>query len=338
MSVDVMPDQTPAEAPPQRPPDEHFWVKYSPNAELTVSGLAAIAWHVFAIVVLGVIGFVISYGSRPTMPVEAIEFGDAGGGGGDPNGAGTGKGEPLIERASLEELPAEQQTPNVSIGVLPDVRSETPLPDLPDNPESDRILDKSKDAKGKLKDVGKGGPPAKPGQGKGGPGSGGGSGTGTGPGTGSGTGEGPGGSIRAKRGKRWVMTFNTRTGEDYLQQLSLLGCILVMEYPDGKTEMFRKLSDPPVPAEPFEKDFVSNRQSWYDDSPNTLADLARAMGIKTPPRAFKAYFPLKLEDELLDKELKFRGRKEDDIHSTRFQVYVTGNSYRLVVVEQKYLR
>lgn len=308
---------------------------------MSISSLASVACHVFAIVICGVLGYVISLGSSPTMPVEAIELGDAGGGGGSPGGLAFNnqKGQPLIERATAEELPPDSQTPNVTIGALPDVRVEAPLPDLPDNPDSDRLLDKSKDAKDKLKDVGKGSkPPSSGSHGKGGSGSGGGSGTGAGPATGSGAGDGPGGSIRAKRQKRWTMMFNTFNGEDYLRQLSALGCILIVEFPNGKSEMYRKLSQRPAPAEPEDREATRNRMRWIDENTGSVAELARAMGISAPPSSITAYFPFRLEDELLHKELTFRGRKEEDIHATRFQVYIQGNKYTIVVVEQQYVK
>src|SRR5262249_46380284 len=155
------------------------------------------------------------------------------------------------------------------------------------------IIDKSKDAKGKLKDVGKGSPPGKSGQGKGGTGSGGGSGTGTGPGTGSGVGGGPGGSIRAKRQRRWTMMFNPFSGEGYFRPLSALGCVLVLEFPDGKTQMYRKLSERPVPSEPEDREATRNRMSWVDENSASLVELAKSMGVTTAPTSVRAYFPFK---------------------------------------------
>ena len=55
------------------------------------------------------------------------------------------------------------------------------------------------------------------------------------------------------------------------------------------------------------------------------------------PASIKAYFPYKLENELLKYELGHRGRKEEEIHSTIFRVFLEGNNrYRLVVIDQKY--
>jgi hypothetical protein len=48
-----------------------------------------------------------------------------------------------------------------------------------------------------------------------------------------------------------------------------------------------------------------------------------------------AFFPEKLEKELLAKELKFAGRKEEEIFETRFKVVKKGDKYEVEVVEQK---
>jgi hypothetical protein len=38
---------------------------------------------------------------------------------------------------------------------------------------------------------------------------------------------------------------------------------------------------------------------------------------------------------LLQRELRYKGRREDDIYETRFKVRKTGNGYEPVVIEQR---
>ncbi len=327
-----------APAPPAQPvlPDEQFWHKHSPNQEFPISSLTAVALHVGAAVLLVLLfNFVINSSRDTTMPVELFDgYADAGGGG-DPNASadrGSG-GQQLIERATEDEIPKGTPKPNSTMGALPNALDT--LPDLPSNPEADREVDAA-EAKSKLDNVAKGGTPKKaPGQG----GTGSGGGTGPGKGTGTGTGIQPGtqGSIRQNRNRRWTLTFNSTGGTDYLRQLNTLGAVLVAEYPDGNKVMLRQLGRIPVPPEPIDSE-LNTKMRWVDERPTFVSELSTAMGLERTPNYIKAYFPYKLETEMLRLELAFRGRKEEDIDTTTFQVLMDGTGYRLVVSDQKYLR
>jgi hypothetical protein len=174
------------------------------------------------------------------------------------------------------------------------------------------------------------------GKGQGGPGSGGGKGTGDGRGVG--PGEGAMGSVRAKRKLRWTIMFNTRSGEDYLRQLDSLGAILAVKAPDGELKAIRNLLERPVKL--LSEDLQAlNRIFWIDDKPDTVEQLANAMGLGFTPPQVIALFPYEFERALLDKELKFRGRKEDEILETRFQILMRGGrNYQIVVIDQRYMR
>src|SRR3954453_14221108 len=94
-------------------PDEKFWVKYSPHHELPISGMASLAWHTMAIVLIVLVAWVVSSRSHDDMPIEVIQFG---GGGGNTAGAGNGPGigrtgNPLVEAANANELPADAKLP-----------------------------------------------------------------------------------------------------------------------------------------------------------------------------------------------------------------------------------
>jgi hypothetical protein len=59
-----------------------------------------------------------------------------------------------------------------------------------------------------------------------------------------------------------------------------------------------------------------------------------ALGMSSVPDHIVAFFPKELEDELLKKELKFKGLKENEIKETRFRVMKRGNTYTPYVVDQ----
>jgi hypothetical protein len=331
-----------APVPVEQPvlPEERFWQKHSPNQEFPISSLSSVALHVGAAVSLVLFfNFVIGSSRDTAMPVEVIEgFADSGGGG-EANGSAMSPiaGEPRIERATEDEIPKDAPKPNKSMAALPDVLRD--LPDLPTNPEANREADTA-DAMAKLDNAAKAPAPKKPtpappSSGKGNTGSG--SGQGPGKGGGAGTGDQPGGqgTVRQNRNHRWTISFSTSSGTDYLKQLNALGAILVGEFADGSKFMYRQLGRMPVPAEPIDPE-LNTKMRWTDENPTFVADLSRAMGLERTPNYVKAYFPYKLENELLKLELAYRGRKEEEIHSTTFRVFLEGDGYRLVVSEQKY--
>src|SRR5262249_35110115 len=151
---------------------------------------------------------------------------------------------------------------------------------------------------------------------------GGGAGTGDGPGVGGGEGANTG-SIRAARKLRWTIMFNTVSGYDYLRQLDSLGAILAVKAPDGELKTIRNLMQRPAKLEVEDLQKL-NRIFWIDDKPETVEQLVQALGLPFTPPQIIALFPYKFERELLDKELKFRNRKEAEIQETRFQILMRG--------------
>src|SRR5262249_49171120 len=88
-----LPPETPAAEQELLPPEERFWVKYSPNHELPVSSVSSIALHALVIGLLILIGFVLSqYRQQQRQPVQQDAVEIAGGGGLDGDSTGTGSG------------------------------------------------------------------------------------------------------------------------------------------------------------------------------------------------------------------------------------------------------
>jgi hypothetical protein len=326
-----------------QPPDEKFWVKYSPHHELPISGMASLAWHTLAVVLIVAVAWVVAHNSRDDMPIEMIQLGNPGGGGG-PNGVGNGPGDGrttagLVE-AARSELPADAKMPEESLKDISGIQI-TPrdlLDDVEINKDFERellkITERGTQTAKKLADLDARMRKALMGPGQGGPGSGGGKGTGTS--TGTGTGDDANGqlNVRTKRKLRWTITFNTQSGGDYLRQLHALGAILAFRTPDGELKCVRDLMQRPV--KPVVEDLQKlNRIFWIDDKRESVEPLARAMGLDFVPDQIVALFTYEFEKELLAKELAFRNRKENDILETRFQILIRGTGYVVVVTDQR---
>jgi hypothetical protein len=80
--------------------------------------------------------------------------------------------------------------------------------------------------------------------------------------------------------------------------------------------------------------------NWIDDKPESVRKLAEALRLATTPKHIIAFFPERLEKELLRKELEhFRKNnpdgKEEEIGATRFELVPRrGGGYEPVVASQ----
>jgi hypothetical protein len=324
------------------PPEERFWKRYSPHHEFPLSSATSVALHVLILVLLLVIAWVavklgVGEESRPIL-VTAVTVG--GGDGREKGGPGPGDG----GEANLPEDRATNPEAGKPAGVeLPDLNpGQAAPPPMPKFTEKDgrpvpapagqaqKTLDAlERDAQDKLKgglrdSKDKGGPGTEVGDR---PGLGRKKGPGDGPGTGKLT-------QQQKRRLRWNMTFNTQSGEDYLRQLRGIrpgrGAILAVPAGDKRYRLFRDLGQHPATGEVEDRASLQGI-SWVDDKPESVAGLARALGIPTPPK-FIALFPPELEEHLAGLEnarLKqdFPGRTEDDIEWTRFVVVPSMDGY-----------
>jgi hypothetical protein len=333
----------PTQDKPLIPPDEKFWQRYSPHHEfaLSLSSSGVVHVAVLGLVVLASLaGWLVA--SAREADVDTIEIA---GGGGQMDGVGDQNTGPNLKEDVESAVAANQvkpeQTPQEQ---LKDVNT-TPDPLVkPDQPlvrpiEETVGLGKNLDTIGKqaMEKL------AKLQQGtisKGRGGSGEGGGKGKGHGTGIGDLEGAGRmnvTKRQARQLRWTMIFNIRQPDDYARQLQGLKAILAIPIP-GKEDVkeykvIRDLSHRPV--RPKVEDVTSiNRIYWVDDRPDSVASLARVLGVD-PPAYFVAFFPVELEQTLLEKELKYAGNKpEEKIRETKFQVRQTANGYEPFVIDQ----
>ena len=324
--------------------EEQFWKRYSPHGELPLSGAGSFALHLLVVGGLLLTGALGIWWARPSrsLPVESVRL-DLGGGGGSRSGEGLDK--PGIGHGP-EAAPQGQDPQQGNKPEAPARPELTPaeVKDLSlkfDN-ETVRVIQKGPDAmkafarlndsvRRKLSDG------LNPGQGRGGRGSGGGRGTGTGTGEGGGRGEGKLNlTKREKRMLRWSMSFNTRTGADYVRQLRGLGAILAVPVKEGERPEYKIVRDlTRRPAQMLEEDLSQiKRIYWIDDKPRSVMEVMNTLQIRMRPSHFVAFMPIELEEKLFELERAYKGLAEDQIHETKFRIVESGGSFRPEVMEQ----
>jgi hypothetical protein len=324
------------------PFEPSFWTRYSPHYEFPLSGATSLSLHILAFVGLIAAGwFVAIMLEKSKLEVDTVTFA---GGGGNPEGEGKAPGDrpPLSGKENVDDAPKNE--PVKPPGPLPPDQLKKPIVDpipLIMDDSTGRTIDQANEAAKKLSILSK---EARsklwsnlegPGKGQGGAGSGGGLGTGKDKGEGAFTG--PGKSkftSRQQRVLRWVMRFNTLNGNDYRRQLSGLGAILAFPQPDGGYMVYRDLNQKPAKGE-IEDIASIKRIFWVDEKKDSIRSLSEAMGVPVPDSPIVAFFPEKLEAELLRKELSYRGKKEEDIDETTFKINVRGGSFVPEVVDQR---
>jgi hypothetical protein len=335
----------PGEMPDKRPDDNWVppaataWETYAGNGEPFLSGLGSMVIHglVILVIVTGVLA--IFNRSKPAeVDLDPIEFGNGfeGGGGGNPQGVGLAPGNltskdevKTLDKTNdpLKDLPMDDPMVKKSTGPTIDQDTDTDIIAKIQNktPKAANVGPILKDALEGLAGFGKGG------SGRGG-------GEGTGVGTGRGSGEGPGTGRTSRRGMRvlrWELKFTFSSAANFIQQLDALGTYVgVPDSKTGKVMVIRDLHE--RPAKPKYEDIKALNRVWFVDSNSENNDaIAKEFGLDFVPSALIGLMPNSLEGELLDKELKFRGRKEEDIKRTVFAVSFSGGKSVIKVVEQE---
>ena len=324
--------QAPAAGPPRDllPPEEHFWQRYSRYHEFPLSTVGAIAIFVLSLAVLFLFStyLITDQAAEPIElggPIEVIPGGGGGGGSGNPEARpeAVQNEEPkdsFVQPTPLDELPRPKIDPKDVADVVP-----------PDSPDA-RFIQNSTLAAQSLaraqanlrQDLMKGLADSGSGGGSGGN-DGGGVGKSKGPGTGNNL------SDRQKRVLRWTMIFDSQNGIDYRNQLQALGAILAVPGPQGQYWVIRDLARPKPQLEDIAK---IQRIFWIDERAESVGPLMRALN-QQPVAHVVAFFPEKLEKDLLAKELRFRNRPENEILETRFRVMRRGSAYEPMVVDQR---
>jgi hypothetical protein len=309
-------------------PEESFWQRYSAHQELPLSLSSSGVAHAIVIALLLLGGIMAArWHERPEISIVAVQI--EGDGSGRPHaGAGPAPGSNPSEALPQNPAPTEPKTEPAPLAPLkPDAVVPPPLV----GPEKERPVEQG--LRNRLEDVSNAasrklrpGLPAPGAESHGGT-----------PGNDQGR---PGGklSIHQQRLLRWVMVFNIRQPEDYAHQLQDLKAILAIPIA-GKDKEFLVIEDlSKRPAQPKAKDVTQiDRIYWRDDRPESVASLARVLGIAPAPAYFVAFFPEELEKKLLDRELAYaRGKREEMIEETRFEIRSTAKGYEPFVVDQRF--
>jgi hypothetical protein len=313
----------------KRLPDERFWKRYSPHYELPISSATSVALHALLVVFL-VAGAVLAarWGltNETPPPVEGIVIGA----GGNPNVGGPA--DAAVLPRGQETAANDREQPPIT-GSLAPPNSQPLKPQPPPLLPAERkdggrpIEEQAVQAAEELHQAGaRAGKQLEEALKK--------AGAGSRPGPGSGR---IANEQRERRKLRWTMIFDTLNGQDYLRQLHDLGAILAVPGPNGQYQVIRDLLKKPVEMKP--EDLASlDRIYWADDKPQSVQSLAQALGIRTPEH-IAAFFPAKMEAELLKKELNYLRRgTEEDIESTTFKIVRRGDHYEPMVVDQKLKR
>ncbi len=332
MTTPTLPSPQPA--PPMAPPDEEFWEKYSPHFEFPLSSIGSIALHVAGLMIfLGALYMLSKMTLTDTGPVPMREMMLASDGDGSEDGkSGDGGGTPLDNTTPFERPtdPMRNVPDAVIQEVLTDIKQYVPnipqdadAPRPEDLPNIKKILD-NEDLRKKLLPGNNGNKGKGPGDG---------SSTTEQPGAGTG---GNGDATSSKnRAVRWELLFKTESGKDYVTQLAAMKATLVIpQPPDFKKSLAYKNLDQPRPAgEPFDIKDIPGLY-FVDDSKDSATKVAGTLGLNFEPPLFVAFFPKDVEEELAAKERNYRGRKEDQIFSTKFKILIRDGKYTIQVMDQ----
>jgi len=336
-----MPTATQATGRVSSPPEEEFWQRYSPHHEFPLSSATSIAIHVLLLALLALAGWwIVRMGSERSAPLAdvPVDF-DWGGGGGGPGQGGDGP-DGVNDGPQAENVGQNQQNPDRP--AEPPQNRLVPPPAMPplvpkDDGDWERLRAETEQARIEVERITKanrervrqglreGGRPGPGGKDKD---------------RGPGKGPGPGGlgtpREREERLGRWVMVFDTYSGDDYARQLASLGAFLGIPRQDGNDVSYVIIRDLRVrPAGGKVQDLAEiDRIHWTDGKRESIAPLCQTLGIRPTPDHVLAFFPEELERKLLRLELQYKGLREDQIRETRFKIRKTADGYEPVVIEQ----
>lgn len=329
------PQKTTPNAEDLAPPEDAFWVRYSPHHEFPLSSISSVMLHILVIGLAFLFAYYVVF-DKPAhkVPVEAVRL--VGGGGGNKHGSGSGPGG---ERTAPNPVEAGPSDPTPSDPTPP---TKFEIPDLKKavgasvakqfNDNAFRVLRESTTDMNKFRaltdTMAKIGPIHEPGKGGGGSGSGGGTGDGRGTGTGDGQGPGGGGNLteREKEMIRWTMHFETADPADYLRQLDGMGAILAIPV-DGEYKIVRDLKH--RPAKLLDEDVAKiQRIYWVDEQQRSVDGIMRVLGINVRADRFVAFMPEDIENRLRKLENDHvGGRSKADIRRTHYKAERSGDRY-----------
>ena len=107
---------------------------------------------------------------------------------------------------------------------------------------------------------------------------------------------------------------------------------------DRDCKIVPDLSNPSSHRTATDADFrrLAGKIQFADNRRDQVRDVLATLGVVTPgqPKAFWAFFPKDLEDELANKETSYRNKRPENIEETIFSVTIRGGKHEIVVVDQ----
>lgn len=297
---------------PAGPPDPPFWRKYNDQYELPIGTAVAVLAHVLIVAAVVFLFFGWMSPHRSRGPVKMIAFGDDETGQGSPAG---GDGEVRQIGGAVEPAPGEKPPdladvrPELADLLRGGVAKDVPIPENMDRAFRDlddalrkRLLERPK-----------------------------GDGRGTGPGS-------TGSDSTRARGLRWVLRFNTRSGQDYLNQLKALKAVVMIPVPPDNKRMLivRDPGNPRTDEVATDADIAAQAETiqFQDARKESVEAVRGALRLDFTPAAMWAFFPRELEAEMARMETAYQNKRSDQVRETVFQVIVVGGKAQLRVVSQ----
>ncbi|MBM3983000.1 MAG: hypothetical protein FJ304_22550 [Planctomycetes bacterium] len=315
-------------------PEEEFWERYNKRLEFPLATVATVFLHVIvgAMLVYIIVGLMDPGEDRSNPELKLMQVGGLDDAGEGASGSG-GVNDPDIVRDVnpydnvKDVLPTEQALKDAQADikklVLEDPNGKLPI--AAPNAAAYARLEKS--LRDKLMGVG-----AQKGDGNQ-PGKGFDDSKGSGPG-------GTGADSTRARGLRWVLRFRVAGGGDYISQLKAMGAeILVPLPPDNKRCLIIRDLDNPRATDATDADLgrLARKIQFSDARPDQVRDVLSALNVNAPgAKAFWAFFPKELEEELARKETGYRNRRAEDIEETIFRVTIRGGRHDIVVDDQTF--
>jgi hypothetical protein len=315
------------------PPEEEFWDKYNRRMEFPLSTVAAVFLHVLvgALLVYILVGLMDSGEDRSNPPLQLMQVGGLDDAGEGSAGSG-GQPDPDIVRdvdpfkAAQAVLPTpealKEAKENLQKFVMDDPSGKLPIsaPNAAAYSQLDESLRKKLLGVGAQKGEGN-----QPGKGFDGT-------SGAGPG-------GTGADSTRARGLRWVLRFRVAPGgNDYLDQLKAMGAEILVPLTSDKDCLIVPDLSAKTPRVATDADFkrLAGKIQFSDNRKPMVREVLDALGIKVAvqPKAFWAFFPKEVEEDLARKEKAYRNRRAEDIEETVFRVTIRGGSYEVVVDDQ----
>ncbi len=141
---------------------------------------------------------------------------------------------------------------------------------------------------------------------------------------------------RQKRLYRWSINFNTKSGNEYLQNLEAIGAVLAI--PTGPNS-YEVVDLTKRPFKPEVKDISTIQKVVFTDSGGKdVQGLVDALGLSLHTNRIVVFIPSELEDELSKAELAYGRLDENDVFETHFAIDVPGaggRKYDIRVTYQK---